>query len=220
MIDPDRQQSLSLRYQDPKLMDLDLRDWDEGHGDWLHKPSGASIGITGRAGKWVVQYPNGRLHKTAKGNRPSYFKTPSMAINVVMNNLKESRRTFMTIVQEAEWDNTLTTVYHITSDANLPAIRRDGLVPQLGSNSKQIGETVPAIHVFTNTDTLEDAIMNWSAMDWTDEDIDLSLITLRVPVNMITAPSHLTKGFQASQGIAEILEPIPPNMITNITELY
>ena len=117
-----------------------------------------------------------------------------------------------------DWDTAMTTVYHITRDANLPKIRDEGLVPMLGPNSKQIGETVPAIHVFTNTDTMEDAIMNWGAMDWDDEDIDLSLLTLTVPVSMVTASS---KGFAAlGQGIAEILEPIPPSMITSISELY
>ena len=55
-------------------------------------------------------------------------------------------------------------------------------------------------------------------MDWDDEDIDLSLLTLTVPVSMVTASS---KGFAAlGQGIAEILEPVPPSMITSISELY
>lgn len=220
MIDPDRQQALALRYQDPDLVDIDLSDWDEGHGDWTHKPSGAQIGITGRAGKWVVQYPGGKLHSTPGSNRPSYFKTPSTAIKMVMAHLDESRRSFMMMVEQEEWENALTTVYHITPDANLSNIRRNGLIPKLGPNSQQIGETVPAIHVFTNTDAMHDALVNWGAMDWSDDTLDLSLITLRVPVPMVTAPSHLTKGFQASQGIAEILEPVPPSMITDITELY
>jgi hypothetical protein len=83
-IAPDRQQALSYRYQDPDLMKLDLSDWEEGDGDWIHKPTGGSIGITGKAGKWVVLYPNKKLHKTDRGNRPSYYKTPSMAINVLL----------------------------------------------------------------------------------------------------------------------------------------
>lgn len=129
-----------------------------------------------------------------------------------------NRRTFTQLIEANDWDNAMTTVYHITPDANLPKIRDEGLVPMLGPNSKQIGETVPAIHVFTNTDTMEEAVMNWDAMDWSDDTMDLSLITLSVPVSMVTASS---KGFAAlGQGIAEILEPIPPSMIVSISELY
>jgi hypothetical protein len=126
-----------------------------------------------------------------------------------------NRRTFTQLIETNE---AMTTVYHVTPDANLPKIRDEGLQPMIGPNSQQIGETVPAIHVFTNTDTLEDAIMNWDAMDWTDETVELSLITLQIPVSMVTASS---KGFAAlGQGIAEILEPVPPSMITSISELY
>jgi hypothetical protein len=215
MIDPDHQQAYSTQFRDAKLMDLDLRDWEVENSrsaDWIHLPSGIRIKMIGRMGRWVIQYPTGRHHKAPGSKRASYIAKLSKAIGIALNSLSES---FTKLIES---NDAMTTVYHVTPDANLPKIRDEGLQPMIGSNSQQIGETVPAIHVFTNTDTLEDAIMNWDAMDWTDETVELSLITLQIPVSMVTASS---KGFAAlGQGIAEILEPVPPSMIVSISELY
>ena len=124
-----------------------------------------------------------------------------------------------TLGETNELTNAMTTVYHITPDANLPNIRDEGLQPMLGPNSQQIGETVPAIHVFTNKEAMEEALMNWDAMDWSNEDIELSLITLNVPVMMVQ-PATNYQNKSGIKGIAEIHQPIPPSMIISISEIY
>jgi hypothetical protein len=92
MIDSDEQIAYSTAYQDPGLLKLDLTDWsqeNERSGDWIHEPTGTRIGMTGRMGRWVIQYPNGRYHKTPGSNRPSYFAKLSKAIVIAMNRLNE-----------------------------------------------------------------------------------------------------------------------------------
>jgi len=130
-----------------------------------------------------------------------------------------NRRTFTQLIETNELANATTEVYHITPDVNLPKIRHEGLQPMLGPNSQQIGETVPAIHVFVNKEAMEEALMNWDAMDWGDEDIELSLVTLRVPVMMVQ-PSTNYQNKSGIEGIAEIHQPIPPSMIVSISEIY
>lgn len=219
MIEPDHQQAFSTQFRDPKLMDADLRDWQVEHGragDWIHLPSGIRIGQTGRMGRWVIQYPTGKHHKTPGSNRPSYFAKPSTAIRIVLDSLTESRRSFVTIVEQHE---DMIEVYHITPDTNLPAIRRDGLTPQLGPNSQAIGETNPAVHVFMDKDSMTDAIMNWDTMDWFgDDEPDLSMLTLSVPKSWVKMPRGVSPIL--GRGAGEIYQAIPPSMITSIAEFY
>ena len=113
----------------------------------------------------------------------------------------------------------LVTVYHVTPEENLPSIRKNGLVPQIGPNSKEVGETTKAVHVFLDHDSLVDAMMNWESMDWHDEDQpELSLLTLHVPLSMLSTPFN--KGVVSSQGAAEIHQTVPPGMITSVVEAY
>ena len=110
-------------------------------------------------------------------------------------------------------------VYHVTPEKNLPNIRKNGLVPQIGPNSQEIGETEEAVHVFLDYDSLTDAMMNWESMDWNEEEQpELSLLTLHVPTSMLSTPFN--KGVVSSQGTAEIHQTVPPNMITSIVEVY
>ena len=111
------------------------------------------------------------------------------------------------------------TVYHVTPEVNLPSIKKNGLVPQIGPNSQDIGETEEAIHVFLDQDSLTDAMVNWESMDWHDEEEpELSLLTLNVPASMLSTPFN--KGVVASQGVAEIHQHVPPSMISSIAEIY
>ncbi len=114
----------------------------------------------------------------------------------------------------------MVTVYHVTHEKNLPSIRKNGLVPQIGPNSKEIGEKDEAIHVFRDHDSLTDAMMNWDSMDWhgEEEEPELSLLTLYVPLSMLSTPSN--KGVVSSQGSAEIHQTVPPSMITSVVEVY
>lgn len=66
-------------------------------------------------------------------------------------------------------------LYHLTPASNVPAILREGLVPQIGERSALVGETVPAIFCFADLRELEDALTNWMA-DYFDEEEPLSLL--------------------------------------------
>jgi hypothetical protein len=113
----------------------------------------------------------------------------------------------------------MVTVYHVTPEENLPFIRKNGLVPQIGPNSKEIGETDEAVHVFLDHASLTDAMVNWESMDWHGkEEPELSLLTLCVPASMLSAPFN--KSVVSSRGIAEIHQTVPSNMITSIVEVY
>ena len=62
------------------------------------------------------------------------------------------------------WSKTMGTYYHVTDVRNLDSIFQDGLVPQIGSLSKQLGDTgeaTPAIFLFTSDDACRDAIGSW-----------------------------------------------------------
>jgi hypothetical protein len=110
-------------------------------------------------------------------------------------------------------------VYHVTPKKNLANIRVNGLVPQIGPNSKEIGETEKAVHVFLDQNSLIDAMMNWESMDWHDEEEpELSLLTLTVPASMLSTPFN--KGVVGSSGAAEIHQTVPPSMITSVSEVY
>jgi hypothetical protein len=113
----------------------------------------------------------------------------------------------------------MVTVYHVTPENNLPNIRKNGLEPRIGPNSKDIGETEEAVHVFLDHDSLTDAMMNWETMDWHGkEEPELSLLTLQVPASMLSTPFN--KGVVSGQGTAEIHQTVPPNMITSVVEVY
>ena len=56
------------------------------------------------------------------------------------------------------------TYYHVTDARNLDSIFQDGLVPQIGSLSKQLGDTgeaVSAIFLFTSDEACIDAMGSW-----------------------------------------------------------
>jgi hypothetical protein len=125
-----------------------------------------------------------------------------------------NRRTFTQLVE----NESMIEVYHITTDTNLPAIRRDGLTPQLGTNSQAVGETKPAVHVFMDQDSMTDAIMNWDTMDWFDDEPDLSMLTLSVPKSWVSTPRGVSPIL--GRGAGEIYQVVPPSMITSIAEFY
>lgn len=67
------------------------------------------------------------------------------------------------------------TYYHVTDVRNLDSILQDGLVPQIGPLSKQLGdtgETAPAIFLFTSDEACRDAMSSWlgEAFDELDEE--------------------------------------------------
>lgn len=116
-----------------------------------------------------------------------------------------------------EEEKTMKVVFHVTRDENVASIRESGLKPSMGGNSVQIGETRPAIHVFYDRESMEDAIVNWSNMDWfgddEDEDPDLSVVTLDVPVEWVWDDPD----FPGTVGL--IYRPVPPTMIIDVDDL-
>lgn len=70
--------------------------------------------------------------------------------------------------------------YHVTPARSLPAIAREGLLPQIGPRSAELGETCPRIYLFASLDVLEDALSNWLGEAF-KEDEPLTLLAVRAP---------------------------------------
>jgi hypothetical protein len=73
--------------------------------------------------------------------------------------------------------------YHVTPATNLSSILKDGLRPSIGERSKRLGETRPAVYLFTRPEALEDALVNWLGEAFDDE---TTLSILRVDLNGLT----------------------------------
>lgn len=52
-------------------------------------------------------------------------------------------------------------VFHVTRRDDVPSILLQGLVPQIGPRSCLLGEATPAIYLFPDQVSVEDALMNW-----------------------------------------------------------
>lgn len=48
-------------------------------------------------------------------------------------------------------------MFHVTPSENLAGILEHGLVPDIGSRSKELGELTPMVYLFTDMDSLENA---------------------------------------------------------------
>lgn len=71
--------------------------------------------------------------------------------------------------------------YHLTEEANLTAILKEGLKPQLGPRSKSLGENRDAVYLFSNLEDLETALESpWGEIAWNEED-DLAILEVIVP---------------------------------------
>lgn len=96
-----------------------------------------------------------------------------------------------------------TTVYHVTPTKNIKSIYAKGIQPAIGSNSMALGETEPAVHVFLDTDTLDDAVCNWD-MEWGGE---ISMIVVDIPSDWLEI---------GPDGLGVVYNTIPPSMIKDI----
>lgn len=77
----------------------------------------------------------------------------------------------------------MATFFHLTPTANLPAIMREGLVPQIGARARRLGEPRAAVYLFASMQDLEHALTNW-LNDEFDEDEPLALISVALPPNI------------------------------------
>ncbi|WP_455233043.1 GNAT family N-acetyltransferase [Geopseudomonas aromaticivorans] len=80
-------------------------------------------------------------------------------------------------------------LYHVTPEANLYSISKQGLLPATGPRSADLGEQEPAVYCFPNREAVEDALGNWLG-DRFDEDEPLAILELQVPVGS-EAPAEL-----------------------------
>ncbi len=101
------------------------------------------------------------------------------------------------------------TVYHVTRKRNVKNIMANGLVPKIGTNSRMLGETEKAIHVFYDPIEMEDAIANW---DLFDEDAVLSVLRIKIDPSLVRDDP----AYPGSIGL--IRTPVPPSDI-EITDI-
>lgn len=103
----------------------------------------------------------------------------------------------------------MTILYHLTPASSTPSILREGLVPQIGERSALAGETVPAIYCFADLRELDDALTNWMA-EYFDEDEPLSLLRF-------VAGSDTAYGGGAGYEVV-VTSPIPAASLTVLYE--
>lgn len=68
--------------------------------------------------------------------------------------------------------------YHITPLKNLSKIAQAGLEPRIGDRSSRLGEVEPGVYLFHSKEMCEDALMNWMADEFTDEEIVILKVNL------------------------------------------
>jgi len=73
--------------------------------------------------------------------------------------------------------------YHVTPTRNLSSILKHGLQPDIGVRSRRIKEKIPAIYLFDNLNSIEDALSSWMEVEF-DEDEELSLLKITLPSNI------------------------------------
>lgn len=77
--------------------------------------------------------------------------------------------------------------WHVTPSSNMPSIRKQGILPQVGTNSRELDEP-EGVHVFLDYRSMEDAVANWDMPTW-DEDEELTVIEMLLPPGWIEPDS-------------------------------
>ncbi|GCD54288.1 hypothetical protein [Acetobacter pasteurianus] len=60
--------------------------------------------------------------------------------------------------------------FHVTPAENLPSIMRNGLEPRIGPRSEDLSEKYKAIYLFPNVEAMENALANWMAEAFDDDE--------------------------------------------------
>lgn len=68
--------------------------------------------------------------------------------------------------------------YHVTLMSNLVSILDSGLIPQIGENSKELGETEDRVYAFIDKDSTENALLNWLGELYEEVDEDLVILEI------------------------------------------
>ncbi len=74
------------------------------------------------------------------------------------------------------------TFFHVTRAENLSDIMRGGLVPSIGARSQAAKERHPAVFLFSSSDAMEDALMNWLGEEF-GEDVELAILQVDLPIS-------------------------------------
>lgn len=106
-------------------------------------------------------------------------------------------------------------LYHITSSSNIPAIKKNGLEPRVGTLSMLAGETDKRIYTFRHLEDVEDALMGWLG-DYLPEE-PIALIQIDLPDDFSCKPVGLTvDGDEAGYEMC-VYNHIPPKYLTVLT---
>ena len=98
-------------------------------------------------------------------------------------------------------------MFHVTEAENVASILRDGLTPQIGDRSRELGETLPAVYAFPTAQACHDALMNWLG-EWHEEQEDRTGKTVELAI-IAFDPSGLAQAEQEVDWEARFVEPIP-----------
>lgn len=66
--------------------------------------------------------------------------------------------------------------FHVTPTTNLDSIIQYGLIPRIGENSQDLGETESRIYAFVSKQALYDGLAGWFGEIYEDLDQDLAII--------------------------------------------
>lgn len=67
-------------------------------------------------------------------------------------------------------NNRINKGYHVTTESALPSILKQGIVPAIGPRSLLLGETQPAIYLFSKDTEVEDGLVNWINNAFSEEE--------------------------------------------------
>jgi hypothetical protein len=81
--------------------------------------------------------------------------------------------------------------YHVTCTRTVPSILRRGLEPKIGPRSRKMGESLEAVYLFPDRDTVDDALMNWLGDEFPD-DAASTMLEVSVPADarLIESPAE------------------------------
>lgn len=78
-------------------------------------------------------------------------------------------------------------VFHVTLTSRLQAILSEGLRPQVGPRSKQMGEMIPAVYCFADRLACIDGLSNWLGDCF---DPDEELVVMEVDIGGLAFSNH------------------------------
>jgi len=97
-------------------------------------------------------------------------------------------------------------LFHVTPLVAMPAIGKNGLIPQIGPRASLLGESAPAVYCFDSREAVHDGLANWLG-DALDDDL---VVILELDA------TGLAISREASDFEVRILERVEPSRITTV----